>query len=197
MARLNVALKSLLVLLIATALAFGDAARFSDKAMGARAIAYPLLCAIPAAMWWIARRRQPALAYPHAADALVTASFVVDLGGNALDLFDRLSWFDDAAHFTNWLLLGLAVGITLRRDRPGWEVIWMVTGAGAIAAILWELAEYSSFVQAAEPIGLYRDTIGDLCLGTSGAAFAGVIVALVNRQPVNRRPADQPECSSP
>ena len=174
--RLNIAIKALLIGLIAASLVFGDSERFSDKAMGARAIAYPLLCALPAVGWWMAHRRRPALAYPHLADALVTSSFVVDLGGNALDLFDRLTWFDDAAHFTNWFLLGLALGFTLRHTRPPWEVVWLVTGAGAVAAILWELAEYQSFVQKVEQLGIYRDTVGDLCLGTSGALLAGLIV---------------------
>ena len=179
--RLNIALKAVLVALIVAALVFGESERFSDKAMGARAIAYPLLCAMPAAIWWIVRRRRPDVPYPHVADALVTSSFIVDLGGNALDLFDRLTWFDDAAHFTNWLLLGLALGITLRRGRPAFELVWLVTGAGAVAAILWELAEYQSFVQTVEQLGIYRDTVGDLCLGTSGALVAGLIVVGIPR----------------
>lgn len=179
--RLNIVLKVVLVALIITALVFGESERFSDKAMGARAIAYPLLCAVPAFIWWLGRRRRPDLPYPHLADALVTSAFIVDLGGNALDLFDRLTWYDDAAHFTNWLLLGLALGITIRRGRPGWELVWLVTGAGAVAAILWELAEYQSFVQKIESLGIYQDTMGDLCLGTSGALLAGLIIVAVTR----------------
>ncbi len=183
---LNVATKITLVALLATALVLGDAERFRDKAMGARAVVYPLLCAVPALLWLVARRRsrhrrRPAPIYPHAADALVTTSFVVDLAGNALDLFDRFSWFDDAAHFTNWLILGLALGISLRPDRPAWELIWLVTGAGAITALIWEVGEYTSFVQKVEQLGIYRDTVGDLCLGTSGALLAGIIVSVVNR----------------
>lgn len=174
--RLNIAVKVVLVALIITSLVFGDAERFSDKAMGARAIAYPLLCAIPGFAWWLLHRRPSGLAYPHVADALVTLSFVVDLGGNALNLFDRLVWFDDAAHFTNWFILGLALGVTLGRVRPAWELVWLVTGAGAVAAILWELAEYQSFVQKVESLGIYRDTMGDLCLGTAGALVAGLLV---------------------
>lgn len=192
--RLNIGIKVVLVLLIATALVFGEAERFSDKAMGARAVVYPLLCAVPGvAWWWSDRRRQaagrPRVPYPHLADALVTASFVVDLSGNALDLFDRLTWFDDAAHFTNWFLLGLALAVTVRRtphgERPGWELVWMVGGAGAIAAIVWELGEYTSFVQTVESLGLYRDTIGDLALGTSGALLAGLLVACWPQRPIN------------
>ncbi len=177
MRRINIGAKAVLAVLLAISLVFGDADRFHDKAMGARAIAYPLLCAIPSVAWWLLRRRQAELPYPHAADALVTASFLVDLGGNALDLFDRLEWFDDAAHFLNWAFLGAALGITLRRGRKPWELIWMVTGAGAVIAVVWEYAEYTSFVQTVEQLGIYRDTIGDLCLGTGGAFTAGAIIA--------------------
>jgi hypothetical protein len=173
--RVNVALKVLLVVLIAVALAFGNAERFNDKAMSARAVAYPLLCAVPALLWWLANRRRT-VAYPHGADALVTLAFVIDLGGNALDLFDRYSWFDDAAHFTNWALLGAALSIALLPGRARWEVVWMATGAGAVLAVGWELAEYSSFVLTVEQVSIYRDTIGDLCLGTLGAFLASLLV---------------------
>ena len=61
--------------------------------------------------------------------------------------------------------------------------MWLVTGAGAVAAILWELAEYQSFVQKVEQLGIYRDTVGDLCLGTSGALVAGLII--VAARPLN------------
>ncbi len=179
---MNIGLKLTLVLLVVLALVFGDAERFRDKAMAARAVFYPLLAAVPAGLWWLAarRRRRP---YPHTADALVTAAFVVDLGGNALDLFDRLAWFDDAAHFTNWALLGAALAVVLGRTRPRWETVWLATGAGAVLAIVWELAEYTSFVLTVEQVGIYRDTIGDLLLGTSGALCASLLVVAARRRP--------------
>lgn len=186
-ARTNLALKALLVVLIAVALVFGDADRFNDKAMSARAVAYPLLCAVPAALWWLANRRRPVV-YPHAADALVTLAFVVDLAGNALDLFDRYDWFDDAAHFTNWALLGAALSIVLRPGRARWETVWMATGAGAALAIGWELAEYSSFVLKVEQVSIYRDTLGDLCLGTLGAFVASLLVVAVMPAPPDAGP---------
>ena len=59
--------------------------------------------------------------------------------------------------------------------------VWLVTGAGAITALIWEVGEYTSFVQKVEQLGIYRDTVGDLCLGTSGALLAGLIVSVANR----------------
>lgn len=178
----NVTVKLIGVALIATSLVLGDADRFRDKAMGARAIAYPLMCAVPAGIWLIARRLRPATPrrpYPHLVDALVTLPFLLDLGGNALDLFDTISWWDDLLHFLNWFLLGSALAAVLAADarRKRWEVAWMVAGAGAVAAIVWELAEYQSFVLKVEAVGIYRDTVGDLVLGCSGAALAGVLAA--------------------
>ena len=64
--------------------------------------------------------------------------------------------------------------------------MWLVTGAGAVAAILWELAEYQSFVQNVESLGIYRDTVGDLCLGTSGALVAGLLVIALRRAAVTQ-----------
>lgn len=197
MRRLNIALKIAVAVLLIVALVWSDAERFSDKAMGARAMAYPLLCAVPAGAWFLARRKSPELPYPHAADSLVTASFLVDLAGNALNLFDSLEWFDDFAHFANWALLGGALGIVLRPGRKPWEIVWMVTGAGAAMAVVWEYAEYTSFVQTVEQLGIYRDTIGDLCLGTAGALFAGLVVAWRQHRRPQRSPVgNEPECSA-
>ena len=56
-------------------------------------------------------------------------------------------------------------------------------GAGAIAAILWELAEYATFIMnTTEVVSIYRDTIGDEALGLSGATLAGVLTALGSRR---------------
>jgi len=43
--RVNIVVKVAVFLLLIVAFVWNDAERFSDKAMGARAIAYPLLCA--------------------------------------------------------------------------------------------------------------------------------------------------------
>ncbi len=183
-AAVNVGVKVLGAGLMVTSLVLGDAERFRDKAMGARAVAYPLLCAVPAVLVIVARRLGRTVPWPHTADALVTLPFVLDLGGNALDLFDTLSWWDDALHFLNWALLGAALGSVLVGDlrRRRWEVAWMVAGFGAFAAVVWELAEYQSFVLKVEAVGIYRDTVGDLVLGSSGALLAGILTALLGRR---------------
>ncbi len=133
--RVNIASKVVLAALIAVSLALGQSDRFQDKAMGARAIAYPLLCAIPAVLFLVLRAARRPIEYPHAGDALLTAPFVLDLAGNALDLFDTVLWWDDLLHFANWLLIGLALAQVLPRSLPGWVRGWMIAGFGAFAAV--------------------------------------------------------------
>lgn len=180
--RVNIASKVVLTALIVVSLVFGQADRYRDKAMGARAIAYPFLCAIPVMLFLGLRAARRPIAYPHAGDALLTAPFVLDLAGNALDLFDSVSWWDDLLHFANWLLIGLALAQVLPRSLPGWVRGWMIAGFGAFAAVAWELAEYSTFVLKLEQVGIYRDTIGDLSLGSGGALLAGALVTIANRR---------------
>ncbi|MFI6984188.1 hypothetical protein ACIBSV_37080 [Embleya sp. NPDC050154] len=169
-----IGLKVLLGGLLTLAVVFDEWARFADKAMGMRAVLYPVaVMALP--IWWLARRRK---AFPWDVDALITLPFVVDVAGNAADLYDRVAWFDDACHFGNWAVLGTACAVSLRRwsRLPGWAVTWCCAGAGAIAAILWEFFEYGAFVlDTPESVSIYRDTMGDLLLGLLGATVAAAI----------------------
>ena len=71
--------------------------------------------------------------------------FAIDVTGNTLDLYDRVSWWDDANHAANWFLLCLGAGLLLARAdvRPGWVLGLLVAGVGALTAIGWELAEWA------------------------------------------------------
>jgi hypothetical protein len=88
-----VGLKVVLVALVVFAMTHLEWDRFADKAMTARAVLYPLAALVVPLGWLAGRRRWP---YPALVDVLVVTPFVVDLAGNALDLYDRVSWFDDA-----------------------------------------------------------------------------------------------------
>lgn len=178
----DLVLKLAVAALILFALTHQDWDQFADKAMGARAVLYPLLIAIPALGWLIARARaraqeRPAPAYPLIADVLLTIPFVVDLGGNALDLYDQISWFDDACHFFNWALLaGAFATVIVDRGLPAWAVFGLVLGFGAVLAILWEIGEYGAFIlNTPESVTAYRDTLGDLALGTLGSLVAATL----------------------
>ncbi|MBA9005431.1 hypothetical protein [Thermomonospora cellulosilytica] len=179
---LALSLKAALVALLALALLFPHWDRFADKAMGARAVAYPLAVMTVWAVWALRGRRG---AYPWDVDALLTAPFVIDVAGNAADLYDTIGWFDDACHYGNWFLLAAAAGLALRRwsSFPPAAVALSCAGAGAITAIVWEFFEYGVFIlDTPESVTIYRDTIGDLMLGLSGATTAGVLLAVRNRR---------------
>jgi hypothetical protein len=178
---LDLIAKTAVAVLIVFALFHQDWARFSDKAMTARAVAYPVLIGSVAAVWAWRRRRRP-VRYPAAVAVLVTMPFLVDLAGNALDLYDRIDWFDDACHFTNWATLTAAVGVAVVSNRTLSPIVVaaLCIGFGATTAILWEIAEFGAFVtKTPERYGLYHDTIGDLALGLLGATVAGTVCAAV------------------
>lgn len=156
--------------------------RFEDKGMLPRLVFYPLMLAVVPLAWWLVARMRPAdrrPAYPLAADALVTAAFVIDTFGNLFDLYDTIDAFDDACHFLNWLLLTAGVGTVLlrRRDLAPWNIAWLCVGFGAVSAVVWEMAEYVAFVVNSEEFTTaYRDTMGDLTLGLTGSAVAAAFV---------------------
>lgn len=168
-----VALKVALVALVVFALTHLDWERFADKAMTARAVLYPLAAAIVPVVWLAGRRR---LGYPGVTDALLVTPFVVDLAGNALDLYDSVTWFDDACHLGNWAVLTLAVGLPIARRCGPWVTLGLCVGFGATTALVWEVGEYGAFIlETDESVTAYRDTIGDMTLGLTGATVAGLV----------------------
>lgn len=181
----DIVLKAAMVVLLGFALLHQDWDRFADKAMTARAVVYPLLVAVVPVIWLLLRRSGRGGAYPGAASALLTVPFVVDLAGNALNLYDDVEVFDDICHFVNWAMLSGAVGLVLLRQRglPAWALGALVLGFGATTAILWEIGEYGAFIlDTPESVTAYRDTLGDLGLGTAGSALAGLVCALAARR---------------
>jgi hypothetical protein len=119
------------------------------------------------------------VAYPYATDVLVTLPFLIDTVGNALDLYDSIEWWDDANHLVNWFLLTAAIAILLRgTDLPPWARAGLGIGWAATTAILWELAEYVTFVPgSSEASTAYADTLGDLALGLLGGTIASLLIA--------------------
>ncbi|WP_298802448.1 hypothetical protein [uncultured Pseudokineococcus sp.] len=172
----DLAVKAVVLGLLALALAVPEWERFSDKAMDARAVVYPVgLLLVPAA--WLLVGRPRGAAYPLLADLLVSLPWAVDLLGNALDLFDAVVWFDDAAHLVNWALLAAALALVLPRGLPPGVRVLLVAGCGCLAALVWEVGEYATFVRGGpEEATAYADTLGDMVLGTLGALLAGAVV---------------------
>jgi len=154
--------------------------RFADKAFGARLIAYPLLMLLAPAGWWLVdRRRGQRQQPPYGAFTLVMLPFLVDVTGNTLDLYDSVGWWDDFNHFLNWFLLLTGLGLLLcGAVRPGWAVVVVVCGLGAVLAVGWEVGEWWTFIRKGTELDTaYEDTLGDEVLGTLGALCAGLLVA--------------------
>jgi hypothetical protein len=179
---LDVVVKVALVGLLAFG-AFSGLHQFEGKAFGWRLLTYPITAAIVPLSWSVAGRRPP---YPYALDVLIVSPFLVDVLGNTLDLYNSIDWWDDLNHFVNWLLLSLAVGQLLLRLRlPRLEMFVIIVGAGAVAAILWELAEYFTFIRNSPELATaYEDTLGDMSLGLAGSTVAalGTATMLASRR---------------
>jgi hypothetical protein len=177
---LDVAIKVALVALLLHAVLLPDLPQYADKAMAPRAIAYPFAALLVPALWWWRWRDRP---FPAAIDILITTPFLIDVVGNALDLYDTVEWWDDANHFVNWAMLTGGVALALRWTTLGpWPRFGLAVGFAAVAAIGWELAEYIAFIRfSSELATAYTDTLGDLALGTLGGALGAGLVELAHR----------------
>lgn len=171
------------VIQLAVATFVPDLPQFEGKAFGSRLVAYPILMALVPLVWWW-RVRNPRLdSLPWAGFALIMAPFLVDVTGNTLDLYDAVSWWDDLNHFVNWLLLCWGCGLLMVRGKikPDWVLLVSITGLGAILAVLWELAEWYSFIRHGTEINTaYEDTLGDEALGMLGGFVAACIITRSN-----------------
>jgi hypothetical protein len=172
----NVAVKAALIGLLLFAVARPDLPQFSGKAMGGRALTYPIAALIVPVAWWLASRRRRR-EYPYAIDILLVLPFLIDTAGNAANLYDTIEWWDDLNHFLNWGILVAAFGQFLLLLRLGPVTTGgLAIGFGAVTAILWEFAEYVTFIRGSPEIGTaYTDTLGDLALGLSGSAVAALV----------------------
>lgn len=177
--------KAVLLVLLATAIIWPDLSGLKGKATGARLVVYPL-GVLALMLWWVAigrTRQRLHQSFPWHADLLITLPWVVDLAGNRLNLFDRISWWDDAMHFALWALLtaGVLTAFAPRSLSAGLTTM-VALGFGATAAVIWEVGEYVAFVRHSPELQTaYTDTLGDLGLGTLGALLAGLVVHRVQR----------------
>ena len=95
-------------------LLFPDIPGVAGKGWPERCLGYPLSALVVPILWKLNSKRRSRAGdhthpYPHLADGLLVTPFVLDLLGNLANLFDTISWFDDALHFTNWIFLVLAL----------------------------------------------------------------------------------------
>jgi len=176
----DLALKALLIALLLFG-AFSGLERFEGKAFGGRLATYPIAALVVPAVWWLVRRRRPAVSYPYALDILLVLPFLIDVAGNALDLYDTISWWDDANHLVNWGLLTAAFGqLLVRLPLQRWAAWGLAVGFGGVTAVLWEFGEYYTFIRNSPELQTaYTDTLFDLAMGLTGSVVAATLTVTV------------------
>ena len=134
-------------------------------------------------VWWL-RGRKRGTPFPYAIDTLFGLPFLIDVLGNAFDLYDTISWWDDVNHYVNWAILTAGFGLfLLQLALPRWATFGLAVGFGAVTAILWELGEYFAFIRhSTELATAYTDTLGDLSLGLLGSVTAAALVVTLPRR---------------
>jgi hypothetical protein len=173
----NILVKAALILLLIYAVANQDLPQFNGKAMTGRALTYPIAILIVPAVWWIMKWMGHKTTYPHLVDLLVALPFLIDTAGNALNLYDTINWWDDFNHFLNWAILtGAFAALLVRTSLNRWAITGLIVGFGSVMGVLWELAEYFTFVRDSPELATaYTDTLGDLTLDLIGALLTAAI----------------------
>ncbi len=173
--RFNVAMKVGIVVVFAIAILV-PLDHLEGKAMGFRA---PLFVGSAAVVPLIERfRKSPRSPYPHVADALVVAPFLVDTLGNLVGAYDNFAVTDDVLHCVNWVLLVAAFqAFRFRRTDSRLDAVLLGAGFGALAIVAWEIMEWAvDETGAGGGLGLtYGDTIGDLTLSTGGGILGSLL----------------------
>jgi hypothetical protein len=176
---IDVAVKVALVALLLFAVARPDLPQFHGKAVVGRALTYPVAALIVPVVWLVRGRRGR---YPYDIDILVVLPFLVDTVGNALNLYDTISWWDDLNHFVNWGILVLGFGrLLVRLPLERVYAFSLAVGFGFTTAVLWEFGEYLTFIRNNENElrTAYTDTLGDLALGGAGSVVAALLTVTV------------------
>jgi len=190
---IDLAAKFALVLLLVHAVAFPDLPQYHGKGIVSRLVTYPISALLVPGIWWLGRRRWRGRAYPYVIDLCVVAPFLIDTLGNALNLYDTITWWDDAMHFVTWVPWVTAFGLAIRSrgHLRRFDVAAITIGFGAVTHIAWELLEYVAFIRTNpnEFSTAYTDTLGDLLLSLCGSITGGLLAATVlwNRSPGGSR----------
>lgn len=151
-----------------------SASHFAGKAMGARAVIYPLTTLLIPAVWLATGRPGP---YPYLADIALGVPFAFDAAGNVFGWF-AVRGFDALPHFVGWFCLCLAFGLaTSPLIEARWVAFLLVVGFGATVDVLWELGEYLLMRSGSSGLQLtYENTIQDLTISFLGGVTAAIVV---------------------
>ena len=171
----NLAVKAALVLSFVIAIGLSPDT-VDGKAMEFRA---PLFLAPVMVVPLLARFRNWS-PYPHTADVLLAAPFLLDTLGNLLGVYDEYPRTDDVLHFVNWVLLVAAYhAFRFRNVHDRRDAVLLGYGFGALAIVWWEVLEWvvsEDGVGGAGGLSLtYGDTVGDLLLSSTGGRVGSIL----------------------
>ena len=178
LAAFNLLAKAALLALALFPLVAPDLPQFEGKAIVARAATYSFVPFLLPLLWWA--RGRPA-SYPHLVDLLLAIPFIVDSGGNALNLYSSLEPFDLFAHWLNWVFLVSAFGAAISTLGLGrLNVGALALGFGAVSHICWELAEYGLSKLGASGLQLtYDNTMEDFIFSLLGSLTGALVTMLI------------------
>lgn len=187
---IDASIKIAAVVLLAWAVLSPELPQFSGKAFTGRALAYPFALLLVPAGWWLLGRSR-GMDFPVVADILFGLPFLIDVAGNAANLYDTVEWWDDANHLVNWFLHTAAIGWLLRsRSWSPWIRAALGIGWAASTAIVWEIGEFVTFVpNSPEAATAYADTLLDLALGLLGGTAAALYTSRLPWRPWARSDA--------
>lgn len=168
----------LLATIVAVLAAPADDPRFAGKGIAPRtAVIFVGSLLVPAA-WLVRGRREP---YPGWVDALWVSVFVVDLGGNVLDLYNTYTHFDLVPH-------GHGTGAATVVAAWLWRLpLLSALGVATVGHVLLEAQEYYSdvFFGLRNVRGIW-DVVNDLLIGITGSFLYGGVYSRLGSK---RRPA--------
>jgi hypothetical protein len=123
---------------------------------------------------------------------VVTACAILVFGavlGWGLNFYDRIWWYDDAAHFTFSLVASMAVARVMIPKMRAETVAFILTGiwlAWLGVGSLWEIGEWTADrLQNTHHSRGYADTMMDMILNTTGSAIGVVLYWRFLRTPVD------------
>ena len=172
----NITVKAVLIAAFVVAILF-EPSGAQGKGMEYRAPAF-LGSAIFVPIIAIKRNWDP---FPHTADALLAAPFMLDTVANTAGFYERFNATDDVLHLVNWILLvGAFHAFRFRNVHHRKDALLLGYGIGGLAIIWWEAFEW--LLSTEGPLtggnGLalgYTDTVGDLILSSSGGLLGSIL----------------------
>ncbi|EXF24112.1 hypothetical protein BG28_07515 [Nesterenkonia sp. AN1] len=129
------------------------------------------------------------LAFPAAADLVVSATLLVAAWSNVFDLYTLIPNWDLMVHFFCTAVLAAGLYIVLLRSQMVADPrasplaarvgVLLTTTLGLALSAVWEMVEWLGFTFITPDISVtYTDTIGDMAAGGIGSVVACVVVVL-------------------